>query len=188
MRLVSGGWAFLLLLACRQAPASPAATATSPPAAATKEARDVRCLEAARACGVAFVAQNFERLFDCMPKEAFDAFPDAGGRAGLRAQILDGLAEMAGDGVFIESADYEAPRTFVDGGTRLFAIVPERLRMKVPDGHLLQRGYMVAVSEDGGESWKFVSGTVKRKDLLRLFPDFPATLTLPDIPRPELAP
>jgi hypothetical protein len=80
------------------------------------------------------------------------------------------------------------PRTFVTGGTHLFALVPELLRIKVPDGHLLQRGYMIAVSDDGDESWKFVSDSVKRKELLRIFPDFPSILPLPGVPEPEPVP
>jgi hypothetical protein len=124
-----------------------------------------------------------------MPVDALlNAFPDAGGRAGLRAVVARTANEMAGEGVHVEAVDYDLPRDFAVGGARLFAIVPERLRMRVPEGHLLQRDFEIGVSDDGGASWKFVAGSVSREDLLRTFPEFPQGLALPLIPKPELVP
>jgi hypothetical protein len=183
--------AVAVLTACHAAPPSTNAssTASTPSAsAAAAVSREQRCLEAARVCGAAFFSHDYERLLDCMPTEAFGAFPDAGGRAEARAEIERGMQKMARDGFSFESADYELPHDFATAGGRLFAIVPNRLKMKVPDGHLLQDGYMIGVSTDGGQSWRFISGTVGKETLLRIFPDFPATLALPEIPKPVLVP
>jgi len=179
-----------LFTACHAAPPSTNAsgTAAAPSASAPTVSREQRCLDAARVCGAAFFSQDYERLLDCMPTEAFGAFPDAGGRAGARAEIERGMQKMARDGFSFESAEYEPPHDIAAAGRRMFAIVPSRLKMKVPDGHLLQDGYLIGVSSDGGESWKFISGTVGKEELLHVFPDFPATLALPDVPKPVLVP
>jgi hypothetical protein len=47
---------------------------------------------------------------------------------------------------------------------------------------------MIGVSDNGGESWKFVADTVAKKDLLNMFPEFPPTLDLPSTPKPQLVP
>jgi hypothetical protein len=196
-----------LAAACRQAPtveeakASRATMQTLPSAAAVSASRATptkaeseptraqRCLDEARRCGAAGLSNDYDRVVDCMPVDDLrKAFPDAGGRAGIRAVVAGSAKELAGDGWRLEAVDFDLPHEFAVGGTRLFAIVPELLSLRAPEGHFLQRGFEIGVSDDGGASWKFVADSVSREDLFRTFPEFPSGLALPEVPKPELVP
>ncbi len=98
---------------------------------------------------------------------------------------------MARDGFSFERAEVDMPTGMATGGKHLFALLPEHLRMKVPEGRLLQLAYMIGVSDDGGESWKFFDpgesdGVGPSNNLLRMYPEFPSSLAPPPTPKPEL--
>ena len=165
---------------------SGSASNASSPAAGTS--REDACLRAARACGDAFAVHDYGRLVDCMPPEVFDAFPGMGGREGFRATAERAVQKMASEGASVESVEYSRPHALAGAGGKLFAIVPEVLTMKIPQGHLVSHDFMLGVSHDGGATWKFIAGPFAKKATPRLFPDFPADLELPEIPKPELGP
>lgn len=159
-----------------------ASAAPLPRAAATT--REARCQEAARACGARFVAGEDAAIVDCMPPEGLRA---SGGRAAVLKELESGKAEMAKHGVRIEGSEIDAPHDFVAVDDHVFAIVPQRTTIKVPEGHLLQRGYLLGVSTDGGDTWRFLDGAgLSRDRLKKLFTHFPDSFPLPEIQEPEL--
>jgi hypothetical protein len=121
-----------------------------------------------------------------MPPEGLRA---SGGRAAVLAELAKGKGEMASSGVRIERADIDAPRELAAVDDHLFAIVPQRVTLKVPSGHLLSRSYLLGVSTDGGDTWRFLDGAgLDRARLKRLFPRFPEALALPPATEPEVVP
>ncbi|HSQ62074.1 MAG TPA: hypothetical protein VLM85_02625 [Polyangiaceae bacterium] len=181
--------ALVALVACG-GEARPPTTSAQPAASAAArppvETREVRCRDAARACGAALVAGADDEIVDCMPAEALKF---VGGRDKVVAALTKGKADLARDGWSFDHVDLDAPASVVRGTSHVFAIVPQRITMKMPEGHVVKRGYLLGVSTDDGATWKFVDGEGLTGDNVKvIFTDFPATLALPARTKPELLP
>ncbi len=160
----------------------PPARASSPPSAEVD--RKGACLVAARACGKYAIENNYEGVVDCMPDEAMEVL---GGRSAIVEIMRKGNAEMAGEGARLEKSLIDPPSEMTKAASRTFAILPQVTVIRVPQGHLHQQSFLVGISSDDGQSWKFVDGVrLNRKLLEKLFPDFPSSITLPTVSRPEL--
>jgi len=178
--------AFIVLVACggdaRPTSSPHTEGSVARPAAPTREER---CRDAARACGAALIAGDNDKIIDCMPAEAL-AF--VGGRDKVMAELASGMAGMAKEGWAIEHADLDSPKEIVAAGAHLFAIVPQKVTLKNPTGHVAQRGYLLGVSSDG-TSWKFIDGVgLTPANVKAMYPDFPASIVLPERVKPEVVP
>ncbi len=180
-----------LALACEKKPppaegSAPAASIGSSGPRASAASPD-KCLQSARACGEALIAGEHERFVDtCMAEELLTA---TGARAAILRELVKGTAEMAKDGVTFDHAEYDPPTSMAAAGGTYFCAIPQRVFMKVPQGHLRSRGFLVGVSKDGA-AWKFVDGVASKDGKLkRVFPNLPADLVLPPlVDEPDLLP
>ncbi len=154
-------------------------------ASAAVVSREDHCRDVARACGDALVSGIDEKIIDCMADEAI-AF--VGGRDNVARELASGKVNMAKEGWGFEHADIDAPREIVSGGKQYFAVLPQRVTLKSPKGRLLQRGYLLGVSNDGS-AWKFIDGAgITDKNIKQMYPAFPASIVLPALTKPELLP
>jgi hypothetical protein len=61
--------------------------------------------------------------------------------------------------------------------------------MKLPEGHVRTHSFLLAVSADDGQTWKFVDGArLTREKVVAIFPTFPQSLALPEVGPPERLP
>ncbi len=108
-----------------------------------------------------------------------------GGGAAARDNIERQRSAMARDGASIEDVSVGEPHAAIAVGAREFALVPQTLRIKVPDGTLRQSAFLLAIRETGTEKWHFVdAGSTGSGGLSLLFPDtsrweFQARLEIP---------
>jgi hypothetical protein len=190
-------WSLLgIVLACSQRTISappepkgntqPAVVPTRPSAPPSAEADPkATCLAAAQACGRHVIVDDYEGIVSCMPDEAIKML---GGRGTIIDMMRKGNAEMARGGARFEQSLIDPPSEVSKGDKRTFAILPQVTVVRVPEGLLRQRAFLLAVSPDDGHTWKFVDGVKLNRELARrLFPDFPSSLTLPHVGQPELA-
>jgi hypothetical protein len=169
-------------LTASAASAAPAAPLPAPTNVTTATNRQ-RCHDAARACAKALLAADDDKIVACMPQQALAL---AGGREQTIADMRRGRAQMNRDGVAFEAADIQPPKDVISSGGELFAVLPERLTMRVPKGRVVQDSYLLGISLDEGTSWKFVDGaTLSHRNVSMLFPSFPSTLTLPVVAEPR---
>jgi hypothetical protein len=139
---------------------------------------------AARACARLVIANDFEGVVNCMPDEVVKSL---GGRSAIIATVRRVSAEMSRGSVRMVQSLIEPPTQVLRAGTRTFAILPQVVVVRVPEGHVRQRTFLLAVSSDDGHTWRFVDGVELNRELAsQMFPDFPASLTLPNVDRPEL--
>ena len=168
---------FQLALACE---AGPPPVAPAPPAPTREES----CVLAARACSKHIFDGHPEGLVDCMPEEIVTRL---GGRDALIAIMKNGKDKDAPPDV--EDTVIEAPSQMVKGEKRTFAVVPQTVAVKVPEGRLILKSYLLGVSADEGKTWRFVDGVeLDRPKALSLFPDLAPGITLPKVGEPELLP
>jgi hypothetical protein len=129
---------------------------------------------------------NDARTIDCMPDEALAYF-------GGRDRVLDALvrvkAAMADKGIAFVGADVGTPNGFTQAGDQLFGIVPQSVTMRGPGGGVRTHGFLLAVSRDGGTTWKFVNGgRLTPEKLAKMFPTLPEGFALPPASEPERTP
>jgi hypothetical protein len=148
-------------------------------ASPTQSTREERCRDAGRACGAAILSASDDRGLDCMADEAIAYF---GGRATVAAALATVKADMAEKNVTIEGGEFDLPHEMVASGGKLFAILPQRVMIKLPQGHVRTHSYLLAVSSDDGQTWKFVDGARLTLEKVRsIFPSFPLNLALPEV-------
>jgi len=103
-----------------------------------------------------------------------------GGRERLVETLKTGQRDMARQGIQLLSASIQSRVELAQGADDWFAVLPYDLEMSVPEGRALVRTWLLGISSDQGKTWTFVDGgSLNADSVKRLFPNFPAKLTLP---------
>ena len=140
----------------------------------------------ANEAGKAFVAEDYGRLVDLTYPKLVELI---GGREKMIAMIKGEVAQWHKQGFSVLSQSAEAPTQTFKVGNELYAVLPVVLKMKVPDGTLVGKSTMIAVSEDSGEHWTFADATNADSRMLKtLFPAAADKLQLPVAQKPVLYP
>ncbi len=109
-----------------------------------------------------------------------------GGRAKMIATMKASTDAMKSKGISIRSVKVGEPGQRVANAHEVFVIVPITLEIRVPEGTLLKDGFVIAVSNDKGQTWSFINGDVDREQLKKVLPTLPDALKLPDAREPVL--
>lgn len=129
--------------------------------------------------GRAFVEGNFERLADYTHPKLVELI---GGREKLVEFLRKSVEEMKADGFVPLSSAPAAPAQVLRVGRQTYAIVPLKFKMRAPRQVLVSDSFMVAVSDDEGKNWKFLSGaSLDETKLKMLLPDAAGKLKLPTV-------
>jgi hypothetical protein len=110
----------------------------------------------------------------------------AGGRDKLIAVMKSGLKEMKSQGVTFQSGTVDEPSDIVTAGAEQYVVVPFMLTLKVPQGKLRQKSFVIGVSKDKGKTWTFVNGDLDLKQVKQILPKLPEKLKLPERQKPVL--
>ncbi len=141
------------------------------------EAAAKRLKAQAGECTRAFVESDFERLADYTLPKVVELI---GGRAKMVEVVRKDMAEMKTEGFETLSYETSDPTQVLRVGGQTYAVVPAKLRMRTPEGVFVSESFMIAVSADGGSSWKFVGGSSANPATLKiLLPAAAARLKLP---------
>jgi len=112
-----------------------------------------------------------------------------GGRDEFLANADAIRSEMEAQQLRVLSATAEDSKDIIEVNNQIYAIVPVSMRMKSPEGVLVGRSFMIGVSEDRGENWKFVSagsGQLEPEQLKLIFPAAADKLRIPEDEEPVL--
>jgi len=160
------GFFLLIASACAKAPLSDAAMKS----AAQQQANQ---------CAQAMLSGDYELFVTFLHPKVIDLM---GGKDALIQNLRDGASQMQAQGFGIKSVQIGDPEQIESSNSEVFAIMPETLHMTAPGGTLLAHSYMLGISDDGGQSWKFVDGAGIAKlgpRLTSFLPNLPADLKLP---------
>lgn len=118
-----------------------------------------------------------------MPEEVIAL---SGGTEQVLAAIRRAKAEFDKQGLVIEGVELEPPARIVASGKDLFAVLKQVGTMKVPQGRFRARSFLLGISKDGGENWRFADGSaLDKRTAKKVFPTFPDELELPKPQMPE---
>lgn len=144
-------------------------SAKTPEAAAIKAAAEISSR--------AFMSGDLAKLLDLTHPKLIEL---GGGREKMLAAIEEQLTEMRDEGIKIVSHTVGEPEPSVRAGSKLVAIVPVELRMESSEDIIGQKSFWLAVSEDEGKTWKFLSGGSLSEDILKLLlPEAVGKIKLP---------
>jgi TPR repeat protein len=118
-----------------------------------------------------------------------------GGRDKMIETTRQIVEDMKDRGVTIVSIEVSEPERVVTANDKLFAVVPQVVRMQGAKKTARSNGFLIAVSEDAGKNWSFIDGDAlhekpgqERETLAQILPDFPALLSLPKWEPPVFEP
>jgi len=126
-------------------------------------------------------AKVVDNTYDAVVKEL-------GGREAAIKVAADAMQQLKDEHFEIKSYFVGTPEGLHSEHGVTFTIVPTRMEMQAPDAHIVARGYLLALSEDAGKTWKFVDGSGLADTTFRdhVLPKLPADLTLPELQKPEI--
>jgi len=113
---------------------------------------------------------------------------ELGGRDAAIKVAADAMQQLKDEHFEIKAYFVGTPEGLHSEHGVTFTIVPTRMEMQAPDAHIVARGYLLALSEDAGKTWKFVDGSGLADAAFRdhVLPKLPADLTLPELQKPEI--
>jgi len=146
------------------------AAADEPPEIAT-----VRNL--ARVMGDATMQGDYAKVID----HTFDGVVnELGGRDEAIKQTEAAMMLMTAQGFALKSFELGPLGDLHTEGDNTFIVVPTEIKMGSPKGEVVLKGYLLGISSDAGETWKFVDGYGMNDDIReRVLPKLPASLVLP---------
>jgi hypothetical protein len=136
-----------------------------------------RVIEKVREINKAVIAEDFAKVADLTHPALIKLL---GGREKMIASMQAGAKEMRAKGFVLRSATIDNPSDLVAAGAERYVIVPFKLEIKTPKGKLLQKSFVIGVSDDGGKTWLFVNGGVDIKKIKEVLPNLPDALRIPD--------
>ena len=110
-----------------------------------------------------------------------------GGRTQFMATLEQSMKDTQSEQFQLLSTTVDDPQDIIEVEKRIYAIVPTTMNIKVPEGTLVGRSFMIAVSDDNGENWTFVAAAGDDQGRLKiLFPAAADKLRIPKTEKPVL--
>ncbi len=137
-----------------------------------------RVTKLAQECGNALVQGDYTNVVRLTYPKVVEGL---GGADKMIALLTEGSEQMKSNGLSFVSCKVERPRKISGSDSRRYAIVPEEITIKVVNGMLTKKSFLLAVAETNSEHWTFVDGVNLNSQTVRvLFPDFPDDLQFPE--------
>ena len=146
---------------------------------ATLMAQDTTILkQQANIAAQAAVHGDYKTLVDYM----YPKMVDVGGGEVRMVNLTDStMKALKAQGVSFESAAIGSPGKFYKAGAEIHCIIPEFITLKIPDGHLLVQSNLLAITGDGGKTYKFLDMNKDTIALIKtMFPNFNPDLKIPE--------
>ena len=159
-----------------------------PKAQVSEAAQAQRVKEQAQELADSMLRDDFEKVIDFTYPKLVSLL---GGREAAIAAMKQESSEMLSDNMQLVSNTVGEPRDFVQVEGERYAIDPNTMQIRVPEGMLVGEAFMIAVSTDGGQNWTFVDsggGNANPKLLRDLFPTAADRLRIPETKPPVLHP
>lgn len=137
----------------------------------------------------AMVAATFNGDYAVAIDHTYDGVvKELGGREEAIRIAEASMRELKAKGFTLKSYVVSTPQGFSSAHGVMFTIVPTRLEMQAPDAWIVTRSYLLGISSDAGESWRFVDGSGLDDAAFRerVLPKLPAGFTLPPSQKPEI--
>lgn len=127
----------------------------------------------------AFSTKDFDKFADFMYPKLVEM---VGGKEKFVSVTSSAIKDAEALGVKLSNYVIENPTQEIENDKQIFSVLPTTTILKTPNGTISQQRSLLAISEDDGNSWKFIS--VQSKDSLKIF--FPNIVDKLIIPEPSI--
>lgn len=125
----------------------------------------------------AFSTNDFDKFADFMYPKIVEML---GSKEKFVSFTSSAMKDAEAAGVKLSDYVIENPTQVIETDKQVFAVLPTITTLKTPNGTIRQQRSLLAISEDKGSNWKFIS--VKSKESLKLFfPKIVDKLIIPEI-------
>ncbi|MEO0469860.1 MAG: hypothetical protein AAF206_09595 [Bacteroidota bacterium] len=123
-----------------------------------------------------FIPYTFPKIIDMI-----------GGEESMRNMLETTRATMQGNGVDFSKVDFTEPSALIEKEGSIQATVRQKLIMKTPQGNLMARSGLIALSLDEGKSWYFIDTNGKSlAELQAIIPSLSDDLEIPPTEKPVM--
>ena len=154
-----------------------------PCAPASAQSRDLKEVRArADESLKAFLDADFNRVVELTYPTVIEAM---GGKERMVLFLTVAQIEMTAEPGEI-SFSTDAPEKIIRAGTKLVAIVPTTVKVRIPEGTGTTKSFLIGVSDARGKrKWTFIGGSyLEKADLKTLLPEAAGKIVLPKQPEP----
>lgn len=125
----------------------------------------------------AFVSNDYETLL----KFTYPAIIEkAGGLEKSLEQIKEDIEGLRTQGITFDSISIGQPTVFVEAGEEIHTLIPQTLFINVPRGTLMSESYLIAVTQDKGETWYFIdTAEIDSNNVKKTLPNYNLELRIP---------
>jgi hypothetical protein len=110
-----------------------------------------------------------------------------GGEAKMVEVIENGTLQMESEETSILNATIGEPSNTITYESEIQCTVPQTTEIKVPDGMLITKSTLIAISMDNGKNWYFVDTSGKDIQTMReMLPNLSPELVIPKLEEPTL--
>lgn len=127
------------------------------------------------------VTQKAQTMSKAMVKMDWEQYADyvapivvesLGGRAEFIKKMNKNTEQMTHEGSHIDDVEVSKPQRILGSGANLQAIVPMMITIRVPEGILKRKSFLVANSINSGDTWSFFDGAaIDQKNVSKLVPN-----------------
>ena len=113
---------------------------------------------------------------------------EIGGEKKMLEVLKQSNLQMQNQGIRYSSVNIGSPEPVREIDGKWYALVPETIRIEVPQGILIQESHLLAVSEDKGNRWYFVdtASLAEEEKLAAVFPALVGKMKIPIRKQPVL--
>lgn len=143
-----------------------------------------KMLEAAQQCSDAGITKDWDKVAKFMPPVVIEM---SGGKDQVIAAAKAADQQLAADQFTVQNATVSEPVRKKEVNGTMYAIIPQQLSIKVPQGMLRHKGYMLGISKQPYGTWHFMSITRgSEPQIKQMFPDIAADFEFPAHEKPVL--
>ncbi len=93
--------------------------------------------------------------------------------------------EMLSKGIDFKNVTIDEPSRIFNKGKELQCTIPQTIEMKVPNGRLITKSTLIAISTDNGKNWYFVDTSGKNiQTMKKTLPNLSEELEIPEKKQP----
>jgi len=130
----------------------------------------------------AFKAGDFGSLADSTSPRVIAMM---GGKDKMVSSVKTLMEGVEAKGFKVETLELGEPGEIKKVGTFSLCLIPKKMIMKIPRGHLTSDSHLLAISEDDGKTFKFIDiASVEQTQFDTIFPELKGQFTLPEKKQP----